>query len=234
MSKNFSKITKALTDYTRDQLRQIAKTFGIPLRRIIEERLNKSDLIEKIKENPDYQKQTQISRIEVLKNNIKGIRDPEDIMIEIISIFKDLEFIPTPGNYYTFIYKAKTPKIKYDQHPLIAALEVKQWGFSGLNFHWQDVDPKQAVRNYTWNEVNGQLYTVYDDEIDYMKSVSSRIMAGLCIKGGTGLCNLVLDNELLENSEYTIDIGQLYKKTYEDITIQEKQDVDSDIFIPEL
>ncbi len=171
MSKNFSKITKALTDYTRDQLRQIAKTFGIPLRRIIEEKLNKSDLIEKIKENPDYQKQTQISRIEVLKNNIKGIRDPEDIMIEIISIFKDLEFIPTPGNYYTFIYKAKTPKIKYDQHPLIAALEVKQWGFRGLNFHWQDVDPKQAVRNYTWNEVNGQLYTVYDDEIDYMKSI---------------------------------------------------------------
>ena len=46
MAKNFSKISKALTDYTRDQLRQIAKTFGIPLRRIIEERLNKSDLIE--------------------------------------------------------------------------------------------------------------------------------------------------------------------------------------------
>ena len=42
-------------------------------------------------------------------------------------------------------------------------------------------------------------------------------MAGLCIKGGTGLCSLVLDKDLLENSEYTTDIGQLYNKTYETI-----------------
>jgi DNA-directed RNA polymerase II subunit RPB1 len=73
------------------------------------------------------------------------------------------------------------------------------------------------------------------NEVDHMKSVSSRIMAGLCIKGGTGLCNLILDRELLENSEYTTDIGQLYQKTYEDILpSQNKQEVDTDVFIPEL
>ena len=72
------------------------------------------------------------------------------------------------------------------------------------------------------------------NEIDHMNSVSSRIMAGLCIKGGTGLCNLVLDRDLLENSEYTIDIGQLYKKTYDDIIpTQVKQEIDTDVFIPE-
>ena len=65
------------------------------------------------------------------------------------------------------------------------------------------------------------------NEVDYMKSVSSRIMAGLCIKGGTGLCNIILDKDLLENSEYTTDIGQLYKKTYEDITIQKQQEIDN-------
>lgn len=71
------------------------------------------------------------------------------------------------------------------------------------------------------------------NETDFMKSVSSRIMAGLCIKGGTGLCNLVLDKELLENSEYTTDIGQLYKKTYDDITSgTEKHEIDADVFIP--
>ena len=73
------------------------------------------------------------------------------------------------------------------------------------------------------------------NEIDYMKSVSSRIMAGLCIKGGTGLCNLVLDKEMLENSEYTTDIGQLYNKTYKDITSTlQTQEVDADVFIPEM
>jgi DNA-directed RNA polymerase II subunit RPB1 len=72
------------------------------------------------------------------------------------------------------------------------------------------------------------------NETDHMNSVSSRIMAGLCIKGGTGLCNLILDRDLLENSEYTIDIGQLYKKTYDDIVpTQYKQEIDTDVFIPQ-
>lgn len=72
------------------------------------------------------------------------------------------------------------------------------------------------------------------NEVDHMKSVSSRIMAGLCIKGGTGLCNLVLDRDLLENSEYTVDIGQLYNKTFDDIVpTQSKQEVDTEVFIPE-
>jgi hypothetical protein len=67
-----------------------------------------------------------------------------------------------------------------------------------------------------------------------MKSVSSRIMAGLCIKGGTGLCNLVLDKDLIENSEYTEDIGQLYNKTYNDIIPSNIQEVDDNVFIPSL
>ena len=40
------------------------------------------------------------------------------------------------------------------------------------------------------------------NEVDHMKSVSSRIMAGRCIKGGTGLCDILMDNEMFENSEY--------------------------------
>lgn len=55
-------------------------------------------------------------------------------------------------------------------------------------------------------------------EVDHMNSVSSRIMAGLVIKGGTGLCNLILDTQLLEKSEYIGDIGQKYVKTYNEVT----------------
>jgi DNA-directed RNA polymerase II subunit RPB1 len=40
------------------------------------------------------------------------------------------------------------------------------------------------------------------NEVDYMRSVSSRIMAGRCIKGGTGICEVMLDNDIIENSEY--------------------------------
>jgi DNA-directed RNA polymerase beta' subunit len=39
------------------------------------------------------------------------------------------------------------------------------------------------------------------NEVDYLRGVSSRIMIGRCIKGGTGLCDLIIDTEMLENSE---------------------------------
>ena len=41
------------------------------------------------------------------------------------------------------------------------------------------------------------------NEVDHMRSVSSRIIVGRCFKGGTGTCSVMLDNELIENSEYS-------------------------------
>ena len=42
-----------------------------------------------------------------------------------------------------------------------------------------------------------------NNETDTMKSVSSRIMAGLTIKGGSTLSSLIIDKKMLENSELT-------------------------------
>jgi DNA-directed RNA polymerase II subunit RPB1 len=39
------------------------------------------------------------------------------------------------------------------------------------------------------------------NEVDHLRGVSSRIMVGRCIKGGTGLCDLIVDTDMLENSE---------------------------------
>jgi DNA-directed RNA polymerase II subunit RPB1 len=50
------------------------------------------------------------------------------------------------------------------------------------------------------------------NEVDHMRSVSSRIMAGRCIKGGTGTCAVLLDNELIENSEQS-NQSKTYIKT---------------------
>lgn len=74
-------------------------------------------------------------------------------------------------------------------------------------------------------------------EVDSMKSVSSRIMAGLVIKGGTGMCDILLDTDLLINSEYTEDLEQNYKKTYNEVSestiIDDTINKDNeDIFIP--
>lgn len=177
---------KSLSQYTKSELIQIARTYSVyyttesGVGKIGSyDRLSKNELIDLIEKDRDYQRAGSKSRIELLKNQIENISDPEDIMINILEVFKEVELIPTPGNYYTFIYKAKTIKdlnkqypgmpteeVYYDQHPLVAVFEIKRWGFVGLNFHWG------TVRNYTWQEVLGQLHTIYPDEIDYLRSLN--------------------------------------------------------------
>ena len=101
-------------------------------------------------------------RVEELKRIVldANTSDPEEIMLLIMELFTIEEILPEVGKFYTFIYNPKTPNITYDQHPLIACVDLFKWGFRGLNFHWQD------YRNYTWAEVAGKLHLVEFQELD--------------------------------------------------------------------
>ena len=81
----------------------------------------------------DQKKYRSVSRIDILKDRIRDISNAEDIMIEIIDVFKKTELVPGIGDYCTFIYNPKTPDINYDQHPLVAVTSVERWGFQGIN-----------------------------------------------------------------------------------------------------
>ena len=102
------------------------------------------------------------NRIEPVKEELESaVNNPEDMMLIIMEALNDtVTPIPEVGKYYTFIYNAKTPDITYDQHPLIACTDLQSWGFKGLNFHWRQ------SRNYTWEELAGQLYIVEYNELD--------------------------------------------------------------------
>ena len=92
--------------------------------------------------------------------------DPEEMMLEIMEALNDtVTPIPEVGKFYTFVYNAKTPNITYDQHPLIACTSLERWGFKGLNFHWRQ------SRNYTWEELAGQLYIVQWNELDDLLAI---------------------------------------------------------------
>ena len=92
--------------------------------------------------------------------------DPEEMMLEIMEALNDtVTPIPEVGKFYTFVYNAKTPGETYDQHPLIACTDLQSWGFRGLNFHWQ------KYRNYTWEELAGQLYVVQWNELDDLLAI---------------------------------------------------------------
>lgn len=120
-------------------------------------------------EQEEYLK-SRVNRVEKKVSEISSLRDPEDMMIELMSILKDTSLVPEVGRYYTFIYTAKTPRIEYDQHPLIACIGIFNWGFRGLNYHWGD------FRNYTWEEVSGSLYNVYPMEVNDMRSIPYQLM----------------------------------------------------------
>ena len=71
-------------------------------------------------------------------------------------------------------------------------------------------------------------------EVDRFRGVSSRIMGGMVIKGGTGLCDVVVDLDMIEKSEYTEE--NKYQKFTELITGTVAKDIVSsnveDIFVP--
>ena len=100
-----------------------------------------------------------------------GTNDPEEMMTQIMDLLSGtVTPIPDVGGFYTFIYNAKTPNIRYDQHPLIACTEVLRWGFRGINLHLR------KSRQYTWDEVAGQLYIVQYDEVDDLMKIPYRKM----------------------------------------------------------
>ena len=97
--------------------------------------------------------------------------DPEEMMMQIMDLLSGtVTPIPDVGGFYTFIYNAKTPNISYDQHPLIACTEVLRWGFRGINLHLR------KSRQYTWDEVAGQLYIGEYDEVDDLMKIPYRKM----------------------------------------------------------
>ena len=114
-----------------------------------------------------YVLQEEENRIrEYLSDLNNATNDPEEMMMEIMEVLNDtVTPIPEVGKFYTFVYNAKTPNITYDQHPLIACTDLQSWGFKGLNFHWRQ------SRNYTWEELAGQLYIVQNNELDDLLAI---------------------------------------------------------------
>jgi DNA-directed RNA polymerase II subunit RPB1 len=127
-------------------------------------------------------------------------------------------------------------RLNYQHISIFGDLMTNMGNLTSIDRHGLNKLDTDPLSRASFEKTVDQLITAsVFNEVDYMKSVSSRIMAGLCIKGGTGLCNLVLDKDLLENSEYTTDIGQLYKKTFEDITAnQQIEEINEEVFIPTL
>jgi hypothetical protein len=181
---------KPLDEYTRDELIQIAEFHTIYYTTASGKgstggykRLKKEQLISIIKNDRDYISKNPkaprridgkvlTNRFSDFKKSLNGSEKPDKLMNEIMSILSGTESAyPLQGRYYTYIYYAKTPKILYDQHPLILAGGPYLNGFIGFNYHLG------KIRQY--NTADGDrlvsgLYELSQQEFATLRSVPYR------------------------------------------------------------
>ena len=106
------------------------------------------------------------NRVRSVVDNLIGTEDPDDIMVELMdNLGGTVTPVPDIGKYYVFVYQPKTPNIQYDQNPLVAVTDVFRWGFRGINLHMGQ------YRQYTWNELVGQLYEINPDELSDVREL---------------------------------------------------------------
>ena len=106
------------------------------------------------------------NRVRSVVDSLIGTEDADDIMIELMDTLTDtVTSSPSVGKYYVFVYNAKTPNKQFDSNPLVAVTDVFEWGFRGVNLHIGQ------YRNYTYNELVGQLYEVNPDELSDVREL---------------------------------------------------------------
>jgi hypothetical protein len=104
-----------------------------------------------------------MNRVEALLPYFKG--NPRYNMRLLLSKITPSVIVPEVDKYYVFIYRAKTPNIRYDAHPFIQCTGIYKWGFTGYNAHWED------YRRYSWQEVVSNLYEINPSEVQTMANV---------------------------------------------------------------
>ena len=85
-------------------------------------------------------------------------------MADLLDSLGTGELVPEVDKYYVFVYKAKTPGIRYDAHPFVYVTAIFNWGFTGYNFHWEE------SRFYTWAEIQSNLYEVTDEDLNRVQN----------------------------------------------------------------
>lgn len=140
---------------------------------------------------------------------------------------------------FTNVFAAGGNKVNFPHLEILCDLMTNTGTPTSIDRHGMNKSETDPLARASFEKTVDQLIAAaVFGEIDHMNNVSSRICAGLVIKGGTGLCDVMLDTELLEKSEYTEDLQQKYIKTYNEVSTSSvmtdimKKDM-SGIFVPE-
>ena len=100
-------------------------------------------------------------------NRLEGLNFDDNPTYNMNLVLSNLtgSIVPEANKYYTFIYRAKTPRITYDTYPLILCGSVYPKGFNGVNVHWNQ------VRQYSFGEVVSNIYELSEEEFAFLQEV---------------------------------------------------------------
>lgn len=131
-------------------------------------------------------------------------------------------------------YKNKGIDINYCHFSIFADIQISLGSLISLERHGLVKLKTSPLAKASFERpvdilVNAGLY----GEVDNMKSVSSRIIGGLCFLGGSNLSNVAIDRELIENSEYTLN-ETIDNKNVNEVSNNITKEINENVFIPDL
>ena len=133
-------------------------------------------------------------------------------------------------------YEKAGGEINYQHVEIISDLMTCTGRINSIDRHGMNKTDNEPLSRASFEKTVEQLLIAsVHGETDHMKGVSSRIMAGQVIRGGTGYCDLELDTELIEKSAYDESIDYTRKYTEIDKNTLAKDIItreDDNIFVP--
>jgi len=137
---------------------------------------------------------------------MKGINNSKVIVNDIFTVYRHYGIEATRNILMVEYMKVLGDKLNNTHLSLLVDMMTHNGDITSIDRHGLsklDSDPcaKASFEQTMDHFINAAIF----NEKDSMKSVSSNIMLGKVIPGGTGAFDLMLDTNKLENSEYTSD-----------------------------
>ena len=98
---------------------------------------------------------------------------PQNNFYELIKILDERTYdVPSIGDVFTFRYRARTPNLIYDMHPVTEIRGFTKDGFYGWNYHLG------MVRQYKGRDgrLLSNFYKIDPDELDVVLSINTKLL----------------------------------------------------------
>lgn len=148
-------------------------SYNVGDRRTTEVKTSVNDFVDEIESVEDNPRPANIMErlIELSENSF--LETPQQNMYKLIEILDERTYgYPQPGDIFTFIYRAKTPKLIYDMHPVTRITQIGANSFWGWNYHLN------MVRQYKGGDgrILSNFYKIDEDELPVVLSINTKLL----------------------------------------------------------